>query len=289
MTLLAAEALDPKRFFEEGSNPGLQGSSFDLTVGSIYDHEGKKVTGPFTLKPNHMVQVASAEVFSLPDNVTGHVTYKTTLTSKGIWALTVGIVDPGWRGPISTTLLNYSRVDHGISEGDAFLRVSFFEHDPVPSDKMRKAPSCAQYMRGVQTAAATIFPQTFLDTSKIADQAGTTAMERLRNRAFGWAAAMAVLFAVVQLVTSYLQPSVVLEGGKADKEEVTRLAAELNSVKERLSMLERESSTSSPSQLDNREPGEQTQVPSKQPIPVMPEKAAAENPVPGPKGEATSN
>src|SRR5690349_9690219 len=137
MTLVAGNKLVPKSFFKSGS-PSVQGSSCDLTIGSIFDHEGKKVEGPFTIKPRHMVQVVSSEVFDLSNRVTGHVTYKTTLTKKGIWALTVGIVDPGWDGPVATTLLNFSRVDHAIAEGDAFLRVSFFEHDPVPAERMRK-------------------------------------------------------------------------------------------------------------------------------------------------------
>jgi hypothetical protein len=176
MTLVAADALDPKRFFGEGCEPLRQGSSFDLTIGGIYDSKGQKVAGPFTLKPGHMVQVASAQVFDLPDQITGHVTYKTTLTSKGIWALMVGIVDPGWDAPISTTLLNFSRIDHVISEGDPFLRVSFFRHAPVPSDCLRKAPP--DYLKNVQRAAASTFPETFLNHKEIARRAGVTATTR---------------------------------------------------------------------------------------------------------------
>lgn len=238
MTLLAAAHLDPKRFFQEGSDPVRQGSSFDLTVGSIYDHEGKKVSGPFILKPNHMVQVTSAELFCIPNDVTGHVTYKTTLTSRGIWALTVGIVDPGWEGPISTTLLNFSRIDHAVSEGDPFLRVSFFEHDRVPDDKLRKAPSLDQYLGGLQKAAATIFPQTFLDTAKIADKAGATAVESMRNRGLWWAAAIAGLFAGIQIITSYAQPSFLFGRSEVSKEEISRLATELDTMKKQIQDLE---------------------------------------------------
>jgi dUTPase len=174
--------LDPKRFFKSG-DPAVQASSFDLTIGCIFDHEGKKVDGPFTIKPGHMVQVVSAEVFSLPDCVTGHVTYKTTLTKKGIWALTVGIVDPGWEGPVATTLLNFSRVDHAIAEGDAFLRVSLFEHAPVAAERMRKAPPLEAYLKDIQKTAASSFPTTFLDSEKIAEAAGDKVLERVRKEA----------------------------------------------------------------------------------------------------------
>src|SRR5215216_3250448 len=157
MALLAGNSLDPKKFFKSGQ-PIAQGSSFDLTIGCIFDHEGKKVDGLFTIKPGHMVQVVSAEVFRLSDRVTGHATYKTGLTREGIWALTVGIVDPGWDGPIATTLLNFSRVDHTIHKGTAFLRVTLFEHPPVT--KTRSSLPLDAYVREVQSLASSRFPTT---------------------------------------------------------------------------------------------------------------------------------
>ncbi|MBR1226890.1 hypothetical protein JQ600_18335 [Bradyrhizobium sp. AUGA SZCCT0176] len=201
MALIAGNSLDPKKFFKSGQ-PAVQGSSFDLTIGSIFDHEGKKVDGPFTIKPGHMVQVVSSEVFSLSDRVTGHATYKTTLTKKGIWALTVGIVDPGWEGPIATTLLNFSRVDHAIAEGDAFLRVSLFEHEPVPAERMRKSPALDAYLKDIQKTAASSFPNTFLDTEKIAEAAGGKVLTRIRTEALGWVASIAVLFTLMQFVVN---------------------------------------------------------------------------------------
>jgi hypothetical protein len=203
MALVAGNALDPKKFFKSGE-PVAQGSSFDLTIGSIFDNEGKKVDGPFTIKPGHMVQVVSSEVFNLSDRVTGHATYKTTLTKKGIWALTVGIVDPGWDGPVATTLLNFSRVDHAIAEGDAFLRVSLFEHDPVPSNRLRKAPPLEAYLKDIQKTAASNFPTTFLDTEKIAEAAGKNVLERVRKEALVWVACIALLFTVIQLAAPFV-------------------------------------------------------------------------------------
>ena len=157
MTLLAGTALDPKRFFRVGL-PVAQGSSFDLTVGRIFDPDGKEVDGLYTLRPGHMVQVVSHEVFKLDAEITGHVTYKTSLTSIGIWALTVGIVDPGWDGPISTTLLNFSRNDYVVQAGETFLRVSLLQHEPVPTEKLRRAPPLAEYNRSTQKRAASVFP-----------------------------------------------------------------------------------------------------------------------------------
>ncbi|WP_424032180.1 hypothetical protein [Methylocella sp.] len=110
-----------------------------------------------------MVQVVSTEVFNLPRTVTGHATYKTELTKNGIWALTVGIVDPGWNGPLATTLLNFSRCDHAVALGDPFLRITLFDHAPVPDENLETGGSVAEYLLGVQKTAKTRFPQTFMN------------------------------------------------------------------------------------------------------------------------------
>lgn len=197
MKLIAGTELDPKKYFT-GSYPTAQASSFDLSIGCIYDETGTEVPR-FNLKPGHMVQVVSKEIFNLPANTTGHVTYKTTLTQEGIWALTVGIVDPGWNGPIATTLLNFSKVEHTIHQGDKFLRASLFEHEPASEKQMRKAPELAAYQKQVQSRAASRFPHTFMNHDLIAEQAGKKVMSRIRVEALAWIGLSAILFTVIQV------------------------------------------------------------------------------------------
>jgi dUTPase len=240
MTVIAADGLDPKKFFKKGKAVA-QGSSFDLTIGCIFDHAGKRIHGPFTLKPGHIVQVASAEVFDLPASVTGHVTYKTTLTQKGIWALTVGIVDPGWNGPVSTTLLNFSRADYPIAEGDAFLRVTLFEHAPVASAQLRKAPPLQEYLKNVQKSAASLFPPTFLNSEEIAGEAGRKVMDQIRNQALAWIAGIAIIFTILQFVADFaslkLSAPSTSGGPQISQEDVNRLHRELASIKDELEKL----------------------------------------------------
>ncbi|NMG39770.1 hypothetical protein GRZ55_11000 [Chelativorans sp. ZYF759] len=192
MTLVSASGLDHEKFFKEGI-PRCQGSSFDLTIGKIYDCEGQEVNGPYILAPGHMVQVVSNEVFDLPPHITGHVTYKTGLTSQGIWALTVGIVDPGWDGPVATTLLNFRSTKFAIHQGEPFLRVSLFEHEPVSKERIRKAPDLKEYLKTIQNSASTIFPETFLNTDDLARKAGERAVKVMRNWAAIWIAGIALI------------------------------------------------------------------------------------------------
>ena len=203
-----------------------------MSIGRIIDHEGKEVDGPFQLKPNHMVQVISAEAFNLPHNVTGHVTYKTKLTRIGIWALTVGIVDPGWDGPISTTLLNFSRNDYAVQVGSPFLRVTFFEHDTVPQENVRKSPLTLDYIKDVKGLASTAFPQTFLNLTDMAEATRKVVMQRLRSEAGWWVSLAAILFALLQVLMPIVNTAIDsrIGGVQAVKDETAILKTEVKNL-----------------------------------------------------------
>lgn len=234
MSLIAGDDLVSEKFFSSG-NARPRGSSFDLTVGSIFDHNGVKAQGPFRLKPGHMVQIVSAEVFNLPPTITGHVTYKTQLTRIGIWALTVGIVDPGWKGPVSTTLLNFSSVEHPIAQGDSFLRVSFFDHAIVSSSHL--PTSCLPedlYLQDIQKTAMTRFPETFLNQEAIVLQAGNRVLDRIRSEGIVWIAAIAVIFTVIQIVAPLASDSLRRIFSEPKDMEITQLRRKIEALESRV-------------------------------------------------------
>jgi len=200
MTLLAGDELKKAYLFRYG-NPVRRASSFDLTIGEIFNDNGDQNLEPYILGPNEMVQVTSKEIFDLPDDITAHVSYKTGLTSEGIWALTVGIVDPGWNGPVSTTLFNFSKVHFPIRRGDVFLRVSFFQHSRT--ENSTSVTSLREYSRKVQKTAVTNFGRQFLDADKVAEAAGLVAMKKMRNSALKWIAVIAVVFTILQLLVTW--------------------------------------------------------------------------------------
>jgi dUTPase len=228
MTLIVGDRLASGRFFSSGS-PRARGSSFDLRIGAVFDTLGNKVEGPFVLKPGHMVQVISAEVFDLADNITGHVTYKMSLTRQGIWALTVGIVDPGWKGPVSTTLLNFSRIDYAIAPGDPFLRVSFYEHAPVSSSFIAVPQPLDDYIVDLRKISMSRFAETFLDQNELASKAGGTVLNRIRKESLVWVAAIAIIFSLIQLTSTYLQ----IRFGSST-EEINKLQARIEGLEQRL-------------------------------------------------------
>ncbi|WP_209599396.1 hypothetical protein [Ruegeria sp. HKCCSP351] len=205
MKLLAGGDLQKDLFFKKGE-PIIKGSTFDLTIGSIFDSKGDRHVQPYMLQPREMIQVVSAEVFELPSDVTGHVTYKTSLTRKGIWALTVGIIDPGWDGPVSTTLFNFSKVEFPVAIGTPFLRVSLFQHEKVPDRLLKKAELDSKYRQDVQIAARKDFPSSFLDLDQVASSASELALKKFQKTALVLISASAALFATIQLVMAFSPP-----------------------------------------------------------------------------------
>lgn len=234
MSILAGTHLNTKEWFSnEHASPLKEGSSVTLTIGKIIDSNGREVEAT-VLEPGHMLQVISAQVFKLPKTVTGHVTYKTSLTRDGIWALTVGIVDPEWNGPVSTTLLNFSKLRHRVELGDEFLRVSFFEHAPVTTSKNRTVDSFETYTREVRQKACGRFPSTFLDKVGVSKEAGKTAIDKMEQRGLVWIACIAAIFAIFQIIAVYVPPFIPGWQG-ATKDEIQELERRIDEMENEIS------------------------------------------------------
>src|ERR1700681_4318997 len=137
--MIVGQKLLDANLVQGGSVANLKHSTYDLTVGDIIPIGKKAIlrrrknpnVSPYYLEPREMVWVLSKEEFEMPANVTGLATLRTTYTKDGILALNVGIIDPLFRGPISTALINFSDRPRRIAVGDKFFRLAFFEHDDV--------------------------------------------------------------------------------------------------------------------------------------------------------------
>lgn len=127
--ILNAEQIVSKNIVHPVSNEGQRTTTYDATVGEIIYRGKCKKGSSFTLASRGVVWVVSQEVFSMPDNVTGVAALRTTWAHNGVFALNVGVIDPGWKGPLATAIVNFGRDDFVIEKGQPFFRIIFFEHD----------------------------------------------------------------------------------------------------------------------------------------------------------------
>ena len=53
----------------------------------------------------------------LPHEITGHALLKNELYRKGVLAINIGVIDPGFEGPLSSILINFGREDFVVKRG----------------------------------------------------------------------------------------------------------------------------------------------------------------------------
>lgn len=173
---------------------GMRDSSYDATVGTIII-DGTQVGPTYTVPPRGVIWVVSEEEFHIPNNITALAALRTTWAHKGIFALNVGVVDPGWKGPVATALVNFSTEDFSVSHGDPFMRLVFFEHAPTHSTLVATTPS--GYLRQVKKNSRD-FSKSFLNMEALVDDVSQKifALPKLGVVA-AWIAIIIAIFATI--------------------------------------------------------------------------------------------
>ena len=149
------------------SSSGWRDTTYDATVGEIIQEGVPVKEDTFVLAPRALVWIISNEEFHIPNDVTGLATLKTGWTHKGILALNVGIVDPGWHGPLAAAVVNFSKTKFVISKNDPFLRVIFHEHLATNCQSASKTKS--EYIEIIKNNS-NLFSETFLNINSISQE-----------------------------------------------------------------------------------------------------------------------
>jgi dUTPase len=178
-----------------GVPAGYRASSYDVHIGQILSNDAE-LRASFKMPPQGIVQVISRERVRLPSTVTGLATVKTGLCNEGLLALNIGIIDPGYEGPISSFLLNFSNVPRVLTRGEPFLRLQFI---PLPNAAHVAAPTPVDHALYIaeRRRQAARFGETFLNLS---EQVRTVARDEFvewRRAVLSAAGAAALVLAVL--------------------------------------------------------------------------------------------
>lgn len=113
----------------------FKGASYDLRVEKIIDMDGEEHDF-YKLPPQGMAYVIFKENVSLSQEFIGFAHVKTSITQRGIMATNIGIIDPGYSGPISTLLINFGSSFETLVKGESALRLTFhqIERNSAPKD-----------------------------------------------------------------------------------------------------------------------------------------------------------
>jgi deoxycytidine triphosphate deaminase len=173
---------DPKMF---------KAASYNPRIAKILTSKGDELTS-YVLPPQGTVEVVSIEEFTLPTEVAGYATVKTSLCNNGILAINIGIIDPLWKGPISSTLINFGKNAYLLQAEAEFLRVTFHEYEPqkTPPQPSAIILSYKDYVADRKQKVLQHLSDTFLDVDKktreITQSVASEVLREWRHELFRW-------------------------------------------------------------------------------------------------------
>jgi deoxycytidine triphosphate deaminase len=199
--LLSGEEIKKEGLVVGAREAGYRASTYDLSIGEIIPG-GRKPAGlqpgeQYLLPPGGTIRVVANESLRLPSNVTGHALPRNTLCTKGVLAINIGIVDPGFDGPISSTLINFGDTEFPVRPGETFLRVSFHRCLASPHAEKSQHWKREEYVKEARSQVREYLAPTFLNIEETATKAAEKAFGSFRESLFLWATLAAVILALI--------------------------------------------------------------------------------------------
>lgn len=216
MELLNYEEIKARKIFSSPTPDKIDFNdvSVNLRAGNIITIGQEDVTS-FKIPKRGMVVVVSEEVFDMPDDVVGYTTVKNALSRRGIMAVNIGLVDNGFKGPISSILINFGRNDFPIEKGQTFLRMTFHKFDrpenpAKPDSKLTDYSDRSFYLKTLNENIRGYLHPTFLALNDIKEEVSAEVMSSI-EKTFVWigrvVAILALLLAVFFGVTNFFRNS----------------------------------------------------------------------------------
>ncbi|RYE54312.1 MAG: hypothetical protein EOP48_12605 [Sphingobacteriales bacterium] len=181
---------------------------YDIRAGKILTLKGKEVD-EYEIPPQGMVVVVSMEHLTMPSDTIGYAHVRTSLSSKGIMAINIGIIDPGYSGKLASTLLNFGKEPYPIKAGDIFLRTTFHQLNPVTNDKLsvvktEKSMDDKTYLTNKKFESLKYMDETFMSFDKEVKKSMTKVFDNLLKYAGGFSASLALLTFTINFIVGKL-------------------------------------------------------------------------------------
>jgi deoxycytidine triphosphate deaminase len=197
----------------DGSDQCYRAASYDVRIGILLasrDGDSVRDTGCYVLQPQGMVEVISLEIIKVPRDIAGYASVKTDLSRQGLLALNTGILDPGYEGPVSATVVNFGKTEKTLNRGEVFLRLTFHPYK-TPNDFKALGPVRRdEFVLRRKEQVDANFSSSFLDMPRLVQQIASKYLSSFLWRVWVTAGAVALVVAVFAFLTtwavSYLQP-----------------------------------------------------------------------------------
>jgi dUTPase len=201
LSLLSGEEIKSLALVQGSTNDDLyRASTYDLSIGEIIPAKSAATGSSYKLPAGGTVRVVSKEFVKLPNDVTGHALLKNELCRKGVLAINIGVIDPGFEGPLSSILINFGKEDFMVQAGAPFLRISFLRCPVSPkADGSKKYKNKEEYVSGTRDEVMAYMAPTFLNMDATAERAAERVIEKFKNNLVIWATIVGILLAALAI------------------------------------------------------------------------------------------
>jgi len=245
--LLNKNQIRAKGLIKGASDEHFRHASYDLRIGRIINHGGQEISET-SVEPQGMVRVISSERVNLSPQVQGYAMVKTGLCDEGILAINIGIIDPGYSGFLSTTLINFGRSPYPLRVGDSFLRVTFHEIAAIEGLPLPAPVAEKDYVAAKKKLVLRDFSPTFLNIDATATRAAERVVGGWKAKVLLFVSAFALLFtAGAALATTWSALTTTRTYIKSDQEQ---LKTEVKDLQEAVRKLQSAPAQSAPPTKD---------------------------------------
>jgi deoxycytidine triphosphate deaminase len=166
--ILNSEEIKNLNIIESFDETKSGNASYDLSVEKIITMDDKECDSDshYKMESQEMVWVICKEKITMPKDVIGFVHIKTGLTREGILSMNTGIIDPGYKGKISTLLINFGKAKKTISKNNIVLRVAFAKVNEHNNFKTPIVIDDDTYLATIRKSADN-FAKTFLNMDAV--------------------------------------------------------------------------------------------------------------------------
>src|SRR5208337_891789 len=158
---------------------------YELTIGKVVEPKTGKIlrtsnrqkskiaallrnSGCFVVEPSETVIVITKEKLNMPQNLCATYGQLNRLSNRGLLVLNTSIVEPGYMGPLSCVLVNFSSQREALTLGEPVAKLNFHQLNSEPEVKYPVSSTFTheQYEQ-VASKNATSLPKSLLDISGV--------------------------------------------------------------------------------------------------------------------------
>lgn len=147
----------------------------------------------YELKPNELVIFQTREQIKMPMSLSASYSALDSIAKEGLLLINASMVEPGYEGPLSGVLLNFSSYTFQIKPGLEIAKINFYEVKGDVTQKLTESVG-TEYSKVLQEKAKR-YTQTFLDVERLKNDVIKQSVRKVKGGFLFGGVVLAILLA----------------------------------------------------------------------------------------------